>query len=190
MTPATAAELIPLVADPEGVLRITGTRVTLDAVVEAYTAGNTAEEIAQRYSSLRLADIYAVLTYYLRHQEQVDADIRHRQAQVAPSREGRISKFPQRVAGFDSGPVPSGVDAVAVERSELLARKYGGQTLSPDQQERLEFLTARLKELLPPVSFDEIEVLLKMTGEMEQIRERSRERQRRLGAGRVDGRPL
>ena len=79
---------------------------------------------------------------------------------------------------------------MAGERSQLLARKHGGQTLSLDQQKRLEALTLRLKELLPPVSFDDLEVLLKMTDEMKQIRQRAEERQRRLGWGRMDERPL
>lgn len=76
----------------------------------------------------------------------------------------------------------SQVDAVANERSELLARKHGGgQPLSMDEQERLEALTTRLKELLPPVSLGELEALLEMTEEAERIRERARERRRRLG---------
>ena len=191
MTPAAAAELIPLVADPEGVLRITGTRVTLDAVVAAYGGGSTPEEIAQRDPSLQLADVYAVLTYYLRHKEQVDTYIRRRQEPTtAATYESRKSLFPARVAGFDPEPVSSRIAEVAGERSELLARKHGGQTLSLDQQKRLEALTLRLKELLPPVSFDDLEVLLKMTDEMKQIRQRAEERQRRLGWGRMDERPL
>jgi hypothetical protein len=74
------------------------------------------------------------------------------------------------------------VSAVAGERSRLLARKHGGQKLSPNEKERLELLTARLKDLLPPVSVDDLEILLAMTEEMEHIRERARERRRRLGS--------
>ena len=50
-----------------------GTRVSLDIVVAAFHAGATAEEIARDYPSLRLADIYAVITYYLRHEVEVEA---------------------------------------------------------------------------------------------------------------------
>ncbi|HYX25389.1 MAG TPA: hypothetical protein VFC23_14640 [Thermoanaerobaculia bacterium] len=73
------------------------------------------------------------------------------------------------------------VRQLATERSELLARKHRGEKLSPDEQQRLEVLTARLKEALPPISPGELEVLLEMTGEVESIRERARERRRRLG---------
>ncbi len=72
------------------------------------------------------------------------------------------------------------VEMVAGERSRLLARKHGGQKLSPGEQERLAFLTSRLEELLPPVSIRDLETLLEMAEEAERIRERARERRQRL----------
>jgi uncharacterized protein (DUF433 family) len=44
-------------------------------MVAAFDAGGTAEEIAQQYPSVTLADIYwvIVIAYYLRHQSQVRA---------------------------------------------------------------------------------------------------------------------
>jgi molecular chaperone GrpE (heat shock protein) len=69
---------------------------------------------------------------------------------------------------------------MASERAELLARRHGGQGLSTSEQERLESLTARLKELLPPISAGDLEALLEMTEELENIRQRARERRRRL----------
>jgi hypothetical protein len=77
----------------------------------------------------------------------------------------------------------SEADAVAVERSELLARRHRGQRLSPGEQERLEVLTARLKELLPPVSATDLEALLEMAEEAERIRDCARERRQRVGLG-------
>ena len=62
---------------------------------------------------------------------------------------------------------------LAAERSELLARKYRREKLSPGEQKQLEILTARLEEALPPISLGELEVLLEeMTEEVESIRER------------------
>jgi molecular chaperone GrpE (heat shock protein) len=80
-----------------------------------------------------------------------------------------------------SGPVQTEAGRVAGERSELLARKYGGQQLSESERERLELLTERLKELLPPVSVGDLESLLSLTEELERIRERAQERRQRLG---------
>lgn len=73
------------------------------------------------------------------------------------------------------------IQAVAGERSDLLARKHGGKELSLGEQGRLESLTARLRELLPPVSVSELEVLLAMAEEAEAIRKRARVRRQRLG---------
>jgi uncharacterized protein (DUF433 family) len=95
MSPAAAAESIPLSADSQGVLRVAGTRVTLDTVVEVYKAGSTPEEIARHYPSLQLADVYAVLTHYLRHQEEVEAYLRQRQEEAAAVRreaEARVDR--------------------------------------------------------------------------------------------------
>jgi len=51
----------PLVADDDGVIRISGTRVQLETIVLAFDAGATAEEITQQYTSVELADVYAVI---------------------------------------------------------------------------------------------------------------------------------
>jgi uncharacterized protein (DUF433 family) len=51
------AEPLPIAADPNGVLRVGGTRVTLDTVVGAFNAGCAPEEIVLRYDSLRLDDV-------------------------------------------------------------------------------------------------------------------------------------
>jgi uncharacterized protein (DUF433 family) len=64
---AAVMEAIPLAKDSSGVFRIGGTRVTLDLVVHAFNRGATAEEIAQRFTSLELSDVYQVIGYYLKH---------------------------------------------------------------------------------------------------------------------------
>jgi uncharacterized protein (DUF433 family) len=69
---ALKPELPPIEADQQGVLRVGGTRVTLDTVVAAFNAGSTPEEILLRYDSLRVEDIYLALGYYLRNRADVD----------------------------------------------------------------------------------------------------------------------
>jgi len=64
---------VPLTVDDDGVIRMGGTRVTLDSVILAYEEGASAEEIALRYPSLNLADIYSVMGYYLHHEVEVQA---------------------------------------------------------------------------------------------------------------------
>jgi uncharacterized protein (DUF433 family) len=80
MVSAAAMEPIPLSTDADGVIRVAGTRVTMDTVVDAFLTGASPEEIAQDFPVLRLDDIYAVITYYLRHRDEVDAYLRERRA--------------------------------------------------------------------------------------------------------------
>ena len=63
---------IPLAADEAGVLRVGGTRVSLDSVVYAFDEGATPEDIAQSFPTLDLAAIYSVIGYYLQHRAEVE----------------------------------------------------------------------------------------------------------------------
>lgn len=66
------AEIPPLIQDDDQVVRVRGTRVTLDSIVGEYEDGATAEEIVQRYPTLALAEVYAVLAYYLKRRPEVE----------------------------------------------------------------------------------------------------------------------
>lgn len=109
MIPIPQTENVPLGRDADGVVRVGKTRVTLDTVVAAFNEGATAEEIAQQYPSLALADVYSVLGYYLRHRPELDAYLGERAQRAAQVRA-------ENEARFD----PSGV------RDRLLARRVGG----------------------------------------------------------------
>jgi uncharacterized protein (DUF433 family) len=67
-----------LVNDDEGVLRVAGTRVTLDSIVAAFDLGATPEEIVQRYPSVDLASAYALIAYALRNRDSVDTYLAER----------------------------------------------------------------------------------------------------------------
>lgn len=71
MTLTIEAQSPPLQADRDGVIRVGGTRVTLDSVVRAFDEGHTAEEIVSHFPALRLADVYAVISYYLNNRAAV-----------------------------------------------------------------------------------------------------------------------
>ncbi|BFU91510.1 MAG: hypothetical protein NTAFB01_26970 [Nitrospira sp.] len=62
-----------LVRLPEGVIRVAGTRVSLDSVIQAFQDGATPEEICLDFPSLGLAKVYSVLAYHLTHRETIDA---------------------------------------------------------------------------------------------------------------------
>jgi uncharacterized protein (DUF433 family) len=82
MTLEGVTDPIPLQMDADGVVRVGGTRVTLDTVVAAFADGATAEEIVQQYPSLTLADVYTVLGYYLRRRAEVEAYLQRREQQA------------------------------------------------------------------------------------------------------------
>ena len=83
----------PLHATDEGVMRIIGTRVSLDTVIVAFQNGNTAEQIAYKYPSLNLADIYAVITYYLRHRQAVEAYLAQQRQETESIRQEVEERF-------------------------------------------------------------------------------------------------
>ena len=64
-------EKVPIEADENGTLRVGSTRVTLSTVISCFESGATAEDIVGAFSSLSLADVYSVLGFYLRHEDEV-----------------------------------------------------------------------------------------------------------------------
>jgi uncharacterized protein (DUF433 family) len=76
------AEPVPLGRDADGVIRVGGTRVTLDTVVGAYLDGATADAIAEQYPSLSPADVYTAIGFYLRHRSDVEAYLCDRSARA------------------------------------------------------------------------------------------------------------
>ena len=96
----------PIRADDDGVLRVGGTRVRLETIINAFKSGSAAEEILLKYPSLSLIDIYAVITYYLWSREEVEAYLEERHHVEEAVRRENEARFP-----------PAGV------RERLLARR-------------------------------------------------------------------
>jgi uncharacterized protein (DUF433 family) len=101
-----ATEPVPLVQDADGVMRVEGTRITLDTVFAAFREGATAEEIVQQYPPISLADVYQVIGYCLRHSSEIEAYLSERRATAHTTREHNESSWP-----------PDGI------RDRLLARR-------------------------------------------------------------------
>ncbi|MBI2378071.1 MAG: DUF433 domain-containing protein [Deltaproteobacteria bacterium] len=97
---------VPLVLADDGVIRVPGTRVTLDVILAAFAAGATAEEIVQQYTTLDLPTTYAVLTWALQHEDEVREYRERRDAEAERVRAENERRFP-----------PEGI------RARLLARR-------------------------------------------------------------------
>jgi len=91
------SENIPLRADENGILYVSGTRVTLDCVVELFDQGASPEEITHEYDSLKLDDVYAVITYYLRHGAEVKAYLKEQQKESEAAQRDFDARFPDHL---------------------------------------------------------------------------------------------
>jgi uncharacterized protein (DUF433 family) len=99
------AEPPPLRVDEGGAVRIGKSRVSLDLVVEQYENGMAPEDLVRAYDTLDLADVHAVIAYYLRHREEVRAYLKRREEEAKALRAKIEAERPR------------------VSRTELLARR-------------------------------------------------------------------
>jgi len=76
MVTLETAQTVPLTVAEGGTIRFTGSRVSLDVVLHRYQQGESPEEIHEGFPTLNLADIYAAISYYLNHREEVEEYLR------------------------------------------------------------------------------------------------------------------
>lgn len=77
---AIQAPPVPLREEPEGTFRVGSSRVLLDVIVATFNQGYTPQQIVESFDTLKLEDVYGVITYYLNNREMVDTYIAERQA--------------------------------------------------------------------------------------------------------------
>jgi len=106
--PLTVA--VPLWEDPPGVFRVGNTRVLLELVLNAFKRGESAEAIVRSYRTLRLADVYAVISRYLANPAPFDEYLRR------CDEEEEAQRRKLDAAGMTGG----------VGKQELLARARAG----------------------------------------------------------------
>jgi uncharacterized protein (DUF433 family) len=82
MFPEPPTLSVPLHTDAHGAIRVGRSRVLLELVIHAYFMGETPEGIVDSYPTLTVADVYAVIGYYLVNPEPIDAYMRQRDAQA------------------------------------------------------------------------------------------------------------
>src|SRR4051794_23063385 len=104
------AERPPLRVDGGGAVRVGNSRISLDLVVEQYENGMTPEDMVRAYDTLVLADVHAVIAYYLRHREEVRAYLKRRAEETEALRAKIEAERPR------------------VSREELLARGRARET--------------------------------------------------------------
>ena len=79
--PETVA--LPLKLGEDGAIRVSGTRITLDTLISFYQQSETPEDLHEGFPTVPLADIYAVIAYYLAHQVEVDTYLKRRSKEAS-----------------------------------------------------------------------------------------------------------
>lgn len=104
MSLALPVESPPLREDASGTIRVGDSRVTLDVVINQYNNGMAPEDLVRAYDTLDLADVHAVIAYYLRHHQNVERYLAERSEAAAKLQEKIEAEQPR------------------ISRGELLAR--------------------------------------------------------------------
>lgn len=86
---------IKLTQTKDGVIRIGESRVSLDSVIIAFNQGSAPEEIVYDFDSLTLSEVYATISYYLQHREEVDSYLAQRVQQNEELRRNVESRVDQ-----------------------------------------------------------------------------------------------
>lgn len=95
MTASLPADNLPLELHSDGVIRVGGTRVTLDSIMAAFHDGASAEQIAECYPAVPLGDIYEAIGYALRHASEIESYFAWRESQAETVKNENIGRFPQ-----------------------------------------------------------------------------------------------
>jgi uncharacterized protein (DUF433 family) len=92
-------------------IRIRGTRVGIETVLLDFLEGSSPEEIAVRYGSLSLEQVYATITYYLRNRGKVDDYLHQCQKDTddaVQQQEARPSDIVRRLRELKQAPSATG----------------------------------------------------------------------------------
>lgn len=86
----------------EGGYYVLGSRVSLDSVVYGFLRGDSPEGIVESFPSLSLEQVYGAITYYLAHQQTIDAYLQQGRLEFDRLREESRRKHPALYAKFDA----------------------------------------------------------------------------------------
>ena len=75
---------VPLNVWEDGTIRVKNTRLLIDMIINAHKRGECPEEIYEAFPSkdYTVADIYAVIAYYLTHKSKIDKYLAKRESEA------------------------------------------------------------------------------------------------------------
>jgi len=90
----------PYVEIRDGLPYVRGSRIPLESLIWLWRDGHSAETIRDAYSTLRLAEVYGAIAYYLDHQAEVDQQLTEGRAQFDAQRAAAEAADPERYAAL------------------------------------------------------------------------------------------
>ncbi len=97
MIPDPLTMTIPLQMDEHGVIRVSGTQVTLDSIINYYLQGESPEDLYEGFPTVPLTDIYAIIAYYLAHRDDLDAYLKRRKEEGERIRQEMETRYPPKI---------------------------------------------------------------------------------------------
>ena len=73
----------------EGEYCIRGSRVSLDSIVQGFLNGESPETIRDNFCTLKLEQVYGAITYYLAHEDQVNAHLKVKKSAYEEARKSQ-----------------------------------------------------------------------------------------------------
>jgi uncharacterized protein (DUF433 family) len=81
-------QTVPLTLWEDGTIRVKGTRLLLDMIVNAHNRGEIPEDIAEAFPAASVADVYTIIAYYLHNKRKIDEYLELREKEAV-----KISKL-------------------------------------------------------------------------------------------------
>lgn len=86
---------VPLRKGEGDIIYVGQTRIPLERVIYYYNQGQSPEAIVHSFDTLKLADVYTVISFYLHHQEEVDRYVQRREAEEDEAQRDAEARFPR-----------------------------------------------------------------------------------------------
>ena len=113
---------VPLEVWDDGSVRVAGTRLLLDTVVDGFNVGRCAETLADVHGGLPAQVIRDVIDYYLRHRDEVNAYVRDGE-KTADEAYDKIMALPGQAEAVER--MRSRMEEERMRRAERDARRTG-----------------------------------------------------------------
>ena len=75
-------QTIPLTLWKDGTIRVKGSRLLIDMIVNAHNRGECPEAIAEAFPSATVAEIYSIIAYYLNNKSKIDKYLMKREKEA------------------------------------------------------------------------------------------------------------